>query len=67
VLSAPSIDRLKNAPLSEIVITNTLPLSEDAQVLDNVRVLSVGPIIARELKAIFTDASVSSIFLGENQ
>jgi len=66
VLSALAADRIKNAPLEEVVITNTLPVPEEAQGLPNLKVLSIGPILADALKAIFTDESVSSIFLGEN-
>lgn len=66
VLSPPAIDRLKNAPIDEIVITNTLPVPEDARRLDKLTVLSIGPVLAGVIDAIFTDASVSAIFKGEN-
>ena len=62
----PEIDRLKNAPLDEVVLTNTLPLPEAATELDNITVLSVAPIVAEALEAIFMESSVSEIFLGEN-
>jgi ribose-phosphate pyrophosphokinase len=66
VLSPPAVDRLKNAPISEVVITNTLPVPDDAHHLDNLTVLSIGPILAGVINAIFADASVSAIFKGEN-
>ena len=66
VLSPPAVDRLKNAPISEVVITNTLPAPDDAHHLDNLTVLSIGPILAGVINAIFADASVSAIFKGEN-
>jgi ribose-phosphate pyrophosphokinase len=66
VLSAPAVDRIKNAPLEEVVITDTLPTPADCMDLPNLRVLSIAPILADTLKAIFTDDSVSSIFMGEN-
>lgn len=66
VLSPPAVDRLKNAPVEEVVITNTLPVPDDARHLDNLTVLSIGPILAGAINAIFTDASVSAIFKGEN-
>jgi len=66
VLSHPAIDRLKNAPIEETIITNTLPLPADAAALDNLKVLSIGPILAGVVDAIFSDASVSAIFKGEN-
>ena len=64
--SSPAVDRLKNAPIEEVVITNTLPVPDDARHLDNLTVLSIGPILAGAINAIFTDASVSAIFKGEN-
>jgi ribose-phosphate pyrophosphokinase len=66
VLSPPAADRIKNAPLEEVVITNTLPLHDDAAALPNLRVISIAPLVADALKAIFMDDSVSRIFLGEN-
>ncbi len=65
VLSGPAIDRLKNAPLSKLVLTNTLPLPPEKQ-LPNIEVLSVAEIIAEALSAVFDDSSVSDIFGGEN-
>ena len=66
VLSGPAIDRLKNAPIDRVVITNTLPLPPEKQ-LDKIEVLSVAKIIADALNAVFEDTSVSEIFGGENQ
>lgn len=66
VLSGPAVDRIKNAPVEEVIVTNTLPVSEDAARLDKVTVLSIAPIIAEALQAIFMDSSVSEIFLGDN-
>ena len=66
VLSGPAIDRLKNAPIDRVVITNTLPLPPEKQ-LEKIEVLSVARIIADALNAVFEDTSVSEIFGGENQ
>lgn len=66
ILSDPAIDRLKNAPVDEVIVTNTLPVSPDALALDKLRVLSIAPILAEALQAIFMDSSVSEIFLGDN-
>jgi ribose-phosphate pyrophosphokinase len=66
VLSGPAIDRLKNSPLTRVVITNTIPLPPEKQ-FDKIEVLSVAPIIADALTAVFDDTSVSEIFGGENQ
>jgi ribose-phosphate pyrophosphokinase len=66
VLSDPAIDRLKNAPISKVVVTNTLPLADD-RLIDKIEVLSVAQIVADALDAVFEDTSVSEIFEGENQ
>ncbi len=66
IFSDPALDRIKNAPIDEVIVTNTLPVSSDIASLDNVQVLSIAPILAETLQAIFMDSSVSEIFLGEN-
>jgi ribose-phosphate pyrophosphokinase len=66
IFSDPALDRIKNAPIEEVIVTNTLPVSDDVQSLDNIKVLSIAPILAETLQAIFMDSSVSEIFLGEN-
>lgn len=66
VLSSPAIERLRDAPFSDIVITNSLPVSNDALALPNLTVLSIAPLVAGTIEAIFNDHSVSEIFKGEN-
>jgi ribose-phosphate pyrophosphokinase len=66
IFSGPAIDRLKNAPIGEVVVTNTLPLAED-QKIDKIKVLSVAGIVADAIRAVFEDASVSEIFNDQNQ
>lgn len=66
ILSDPAIDRIKNSPVEEVIVTNTLPVPEDALRLDKIKVLSVASIVSEALHAIFTESSVSEIFLGDN-
>ena len=66
IFSDPALDRIKNAPIDEVIVTNTLPVSTDIQALEKVTVLSIAPILAETLQAIFMNSSVSEIFLGEN-
>jgi ribose-phosphate pyrophosphokinase len=66
VLSDPAVDRLKNSPISRVVVTDTLPLPEEKQI-DKLEVVSVAGLIADCIRAVFTDGSVSQIFGGENQ
>jgi len=63
VLSDPATDRLKNSRISEVVVTNTLPLTDD-QRFDKLTVLTIAPLIARAIREIFEDGSVTSLFDG---
>jgi ribose-phosphate pyrophosphokinase len=63
VLSDPAIDRLRNSKISEVVVTNTLPLPEPKQ-LDKITVLSIAPLIARAIREVFDDGSVTTLFGG---
>ncbi|MHB8220107.1 MAG: ribose-phosphate diphosphokinase [Acidimicrobiales bacterium] len=65
VLSDPAVDRLKAAPVSRVVVTDTLPIS-DGRIFDKLEVLSVAKIIADAIDAVFEDTSVSEIFGGDN-
>jgi ribose-phosphate pyrophosphokinase len=63
VLSDPAVDRLKNAQLREVVVTNTLPIPPERQ-FDSLTVLSIAPLIARAIREVFEDGSVTSLFGG---
>lgn len=64
-LSSPATDRLKNSRISEVVVTNTLPVSPD-QSFDKLTVLSVAPLIARAIREVFEDGSVTKLFDGRS-
>jgi len=63
VLSGPAIDRLKNSRVTETIITNTLPVAQDCR-FDKLTVLSIAPLIARAIREVFEDGSVTSLFDG---
>jgi len=63
VLSGPAMDRLKNSRISEVVVTNTLPIDEERR-FDKLTVLSIAPLIARAIREVFEDGSVTSLFDG---
>jgi ribose-phosphate pyrophosphokinase len=65
VFSGPAFERLAGPEIEEIVVTDTIPLSPDAP--DKIKTLSVADILARSIRSIFTDGSVSELFAGENQ
>jgi ribose-phosphate pyrophosphokinase len=66
VLSGKAVQNLEEAPICEVVVTNTLPIPEEKQ-FGKLRVLSIAPILASALRAVFEDTSVSEIFRGDNQ
>jgi ribose-phosphate pyrophosphokinase len=66
VLSDPATDRLKNSPISRVVVTDTLPLPPEKEI-DKIEVVSIAQVIADCIDAVFSDGSVSQIFGGENQ
>jgi ribose-phosphate pyrophosphokinase len=63
VLSGPAVDRLKNSRISEVIVTNTLPIDED-RIFPQLTVLSIAPMIARAIREVFDDGSVTSLFDG---
>jgi ribose-phosphate pyrophosphokinase len=65
ILSGPAVDRLKNGPIREVVVTNTLPIPDDKR-FDTLRVVSIAGLLADAIDAVFTDRSVSELFDGDN-
>ena len=65
LFSGPAVERLNNSVIERVVVTNTIPLPADLQ-MDKLIVLSIAPILASALRAVFEDESVSEIFRGEN-
>ena len=66
VLSGPAVDRLKNSQISRLVVTDTLPIPSEKQ-LESLEVVSIAPLLAAAIDAVFEDRSVSEIFGGNNQ
>jgi ribose-phosphate pyrophosphokinase len=65
VLSGPAVDLLKNSRISEVIVCNTLPISNEKQ-FDKLKVLSIAPLIARAISEVFSDGSVTSLFDGQS-
>jgi ribose-phosphate pyrophosphokinase len=63
VLSGNAIERIDNSSLTEMISTNTIPLSEKAQKSKKIKVLDVSPILGEAIKRIHSDESVSSLFI----
>jgi len=66
IFSDGSVEKLQDAPIDNIIVTDTLLQNGNSSQLGNVEVLSVSTIIANALTSIFTDDSVSALFMGEN-
>jgi ribose-phosphate pyrophosphokinase len=63
ILSDPATERLRNSKISEVVLTNTLPLPPQKQ-LEKITVLSIAPLLARAIREVFDDGSVTTLFGG---
>jgi len=63
VLSGPAADRLNRSAFEEVIVTNTLPISPSVAI-DKLTVLSIAPLLAKAIKAVFTESSVTSL-MGE--
>ena len=64
-MEGPAVDRLKNSRVSEVIVTNTLPIAPERQ-FDKLTVLSIAPLLARAIKEVFEDGSVTSLFDGNS-
>jgi ribose-phosphate pyrophosphokinase len=63
ILSGPAVDRLKNSRISEVVVSDTLPIP-DERTFPQLTVLSIAPLVARAIRQVFDDGSVTSLFDG---
>lgn len=63
ILSGPAVERLKNSAVREIVVTNTLPLTEE-QKFDKLTCLSIAPLLSQAIREVFEDGSVTKMFDG---
>ena len=61
VLSGPAVERLRDSRISEVIVTNTLPIPEERQ-FPQLTVLSIAPLLARAIREVFDDGSVTSLF-----
>jgi len=66
VFAGPAIERLKNAPIDSIVVTDSIPIA-DEKMLPNMKILSVAPILAEAIKRIHQHKSISAIFGNDSE
>ena len=65
VLSGPAIDNIMKSSLDEVVVTDTIPLSEAAKACSKIRVVSLSEMLAQAIKRVNIEESVSSMFTEE--
>jgi ribose-phosphate pyrophosphokinase len=63
VLSGPALERIENAPIDQLIVTNTIPLRGDAQNCRKIVVLSVARLLGQAIRSIHEETSVSSLFV----
>jgi ribose-phosphate pyrophosphokinase len=63
VLSGPAIKRIEDSPLDELIVTNTIPLSEERARCTKIKVLSVARLLGQAIRSIHEETSVSSLFV----
>jgi ribose-phosphate pyrophosphokinase len=63
VLSGGAVERINASALDELVVTDTIPLREDARACKKIRSLSVAGLLAETILRIYTEESVSSLFI----
>ncbi len=63
VLSGPAVERIKESPLEQVIITNTIPLSEEAAACEKIQQLSVARLLGEAIKRIHHGDSISSLFI----
>jgi ribose-phosphate pyrophosphokinase len=62
VLSGPAVERIANSRLEQVVVTNTIPLREEAAKVEKIKVLSIAGLLGRAIESIHMETSVSTLF-----
>jgi ribose-phosphate pyrophosphokinase len=63
VLSGPAVERIEKSEIVEVVITNSIPLREEAEDCSRIKQLSVASLLAKAIQSIHEDGSVSTLFV----
>ena len=62
ILVGPAVERIKDAPFDEVIVTDTIPVSETAAKLENIKVLTVSGLLGEAIRRIHNNESISSMF-----
>jgi ribose-phosphate pyrophosphokinase len=63
VLSGPAVERINDSPFEKVVVTDSVPLSEEAKKCSKITTLSVAPLFAEAIRSIHEETSISSLFI----
>ncbi len=63
VFSGKAVELLRESDIEKVIVTNTIPLRDNACELDKIKVLSIAPLLAKAIKSIHEETSVSSLFV----
>ena len=63
VLSGPAVERIAKSALAEVIVTDTIPLSEEARACKKIRSLTVAHLFARGIQSIHEESSISELFI----
>jgi len=63
VLSGPALERIKNSELEELVVTDTIPLADEARASGRIHVASIANLLGEAIRRITNEESVSSLFV----
>jgi ribose-phosphate pyrophosphokinase len=63
IFSGSAVRRIEDSPIKEVIITNSIPLGEEARRSDKIRQLSVAPLLARAIQSIHEGGSISTLFV----
>jgi ribose-phosphate pyrophosphokinase len=63
VFSGKAVELLRESDIEKVIVTNTIPLRDHACELDKIKVLSIAPLLAKAIKSIHEETSVSSLFV----
>lgn len=66
VLTDPAVSRIKDSEIEELVVTNTIPVPPQ-KMCDKIKVLTIAPVLAETIRAIYNDGSVSALFRSINK
>ena len=62
ILSGPAFERLHDPDIEEVVVCNTIPIPEEELAKGKIKVVSVAPLFAHAINAVFSNGSISELF-----